>query len=362
MAKKGTAAVGKKGAVEPSAKASVSYPAKPSVSAKLAKASVPDPVPVLPKPSPSSRQTKVQLLWLHSLSPLYSTLHITVLREICSYTADPPLIILKTPKSIHTLDIIKKRKIDRVNLQNYHFCRYSSYAIMSDTKVLSCGGMGNFHVDSRTKIGKALSEVFTAEIATGQTEPLPSMQIAREGCGLIIYSNTAYVFGGSDRGVRNSGVCSVTCESLQLATGTSWERLGDMDAPRAGFNPCLWHSEIFLCDSSSAEIFTPQSNLFRAISLDFPSTKGGCCTYKIGEDLIMLSSNWLTRLKYQAGTLVGESREHEYMNIVPDCQPTVWENRVYVCFRADVIVVEAETGKKISEMRDREYWRRISQI
>jgi hypothetical protein len=129
-----------------------------------------------------------------------------------------------------------------------------------------------------------------------------------------------------------------------------------MDAPRAGFNPCLWRSEIYLCDSNSAEIFNPQTNLFRAISLDFPSKKGGCCTYKIGEDLIMLSNKWLTRLKYQAGTLVGESRKHERMKIAPDSQPTLWGNRVYVCFGADVLVVEAETGKRVMELRDREYY------
>lgn len=332
MSTKGKAAAGKKGYTKSSVPKSAKQPAAPSV----------------PANSVSSTQAKVQLFWLHSLSSLYRPVPASVLREIGDYMADPPLFVLITPKSISALNLARGVQSATVQIQSRPDCWYQTYTVIDAHKVLCCGGMSNCHSDTRSKLGNASKEVFIVAIATGRIESLPRMQMAREQCGLIVFDRVAYVFGGTDRGAIRPPLCAVTCEMLRLTAATAWEELGNMSAPRVGFNPSFWRKEIYLCDGSSAEIFTPKSLTFRPIPLDL-SVKIGAIVYVLGEKLIVLSSSWLSRLKYEAGALVTTSREHEYLSIASHCPPVVWEGRVYVHWHGRITVLEAETGRKLEE-------------
>jgi len=336
MSKKGKAAAGKKA------------PAKFSVPKTTPKSSVQLPA-LFSVPPTSVRRAKAQLLWLHSLSSLYRPVPASVLREICCYTADPPLLVLITPKSITAKDLIQGCEVATVQLQVKHHCWYQSYVALDETKVFCCGGMSNCHPDTLTKIGNPSNEVFTAALTTGLIETLPSMLVAREQCGLIIYDQVAYVFGGTDRGAVRSAACGVACELLRLNAATAWEALGNMNTPRVAFNPCLWRKEIYLCDGCSAEIFAPTSRLFRPIALDFPG-KAGACVYVFRDELVVLGSSRVSKLKYEGGALVISSRDYDgYSSTVSHCQPVVWGSKVYLYWHGKVTVVEADTWQKLEE-------------
>lgn len=201
-----------------------------------------------------------------------------------------------------------------------------------------------------SKLGEALSQAFTVNLATGTLTPLPDMQMARDRCGLIVYDKVAYVFGGGNEGSAFPiAPCAHTSEALSTAFNSPWERLADMNQPRWRFSPCAWKAEIYLCDALSIEIFSPESRSFRLVSIPFPQEEREACAYLWQDQLVVLSHNYTTTIRYVDGRLESESSKHALLwKTVAECLPLVWGSRVYWVNREEVVVVEAKTGEKIT--------------
>lgn len=346
MSKKGIIGVGIKPTAKPAAKPSISnLPGKKTVSKVQVKSSVPK-SPA--KPSVPNLQSRIRLLWVRSQASMYVHLPLVVIREVSLYLSDPPLFVLLYYSSISSFDVSAWQATtkEKVSLDVRLSCSNSSYIVLDRTSVLCCGGNSKSQTDIRSKLGAASKQVFTVHITTGTVTSLADMSIARERCGLIVYRQVAYVFGGTDRGFYGSiAPCAYTCESMALAS-EAWGRLGDMNEARWSFNPCLWRGEIYLCDNFTAEIFNPENRSFRAISVEFSNTRDACA-YVWNDKLVVVSAEWITRLEWREGSLEVVKQKQKSLSPASQCLPEVWGSRVYWFSYGGLIVANAETGGKI---------------
>ena len=359
MSKKGIVRVGKKPTPKPSVPAKSSGPKalpKSSGPKAIVKPSVPAP---LPKPAPpkfsvSNLQSRIRLIWLRSQASLYARLPLVVIREVSLYFSDPPLFVLLYYSSVSSFDVSRGQtaKTKKVVLNTRLTCSNSSYVVLDRTAVLCCGGNGIPHTDIASKMGAASSQVFTVHITNGTVDSLAAMSIARERCGLIVHNQVAYVFGGTDRRFYGSiAPCATTCESMALASN-AWGRLDDMNVAKWSFNPCLWKREIYLCDNFTAEIFNTENRSFRAIQAEFAKTRDAC-TYVWGDQLVLVTAEWVIRLGYRDGDLEVGRKQQKAVSPASQSLPAVWESRVYWFSYGELIVANAETGARVGTKKRR---------
>jgi hypothetical protein len=187
------------------------------------------------------------------------------MREVAAYLSDPPLLVLLSQSFLSTLDLSARKPIlnAKVPLEEQLKCGDSAYAVLDRSRLLCCGGNSKCYI-GMSKLGEAVKLAFTIDIATGHVTCLCDMNSARDKCGLIVYRQVAYVFGGNDLGSSLTvAPCAITSEALSLSTSNTWESMANMSQPRWSFSPCLWKAEIYLCDAFSTDIFRPESRSFQ---------------------------------------------------------------------------------------------------
>lgn len=92
----------------------------------------------------SAQEAKVSLLWLHTQSPLYHPLPITILREVAAYLSTLPIFVLLTNETVSYLNLGKGVKSPDIGLiaEDLRACCNPSYAVIDDSRILCCGGIG----------------------------------------------------------------------------------------------------------------------------------------------------------------------------------------------------------------------------
>ena len=323
MSKKGKAVASKK-----------QIAAKPS--SKLAKALK---QPALPA-KPVTTCTLVHLVWLHGKCAKYSCLPLAVVREIADYMRPPPQFFTFTQATLITFNPDTGNTI-KVPLEKQLFRSRFSYVQISKTTLLCCGGMSNSQSAHRTKIGGAMSEVFTVDTVTGRIAVMPEMTTARDKSGLIVVRSVVYVFGGEDN-AKVSAPCALTCELLEA--GSSWRLFGTMNVRRWSFNPCLWHGEIYLCFGLTWETYVLETSTFRSLDLQVPELKLTAITYVHRDELVVVSNGALVKLTHRNDALVATTKTHDAQIGASSCPPLIWRDTVHLSHENTLQLLDADTA------------------
>lgn len=238
----------------------------------------------------------VFLVWLQHFHPLYRSLSLNVLREISCYLCPSALLVDLQPQRIRWFDVKERKWCRVVKLKSrVEVCINSRWVVMSDGKVLCCGGGG----DPRLKQSKPVKSAFELDRA-GTVQALPRMLKARGSHGLIQWRSSVLVFGGSNVYSVKQKLLTA-CECLQVRPVRRWQSLPHMRFSRSNFNPCVYHAVVYLCGFGSNEIeaFHPQRKCYVQINLQIPESSA-CCLYIACDILVVHSTQYVTRYRLNA--------------------------------------------------------------
>ena len=164
------------------------------------------------------------------------------------------------------------------------------------------------------------------------------MQLGRSSLGVIVWKSAVYVFGSC------YGPATSKCERLKLACSQEkWAFIEDMAKARAYFTPVLWQEEVYLCggyQNSTIEVCNGTNIRLIAVTLPEPG-KALCCI--AGETLLVLSSNYLTKVNTQ-GEVV--AKLHPGCYFVPMTCPMLAAGCLYHSDNGKMQMFSAEDGRR----------------
>ena len=286
----------------------------------------------------SARNEKVAFIWLRELINCYSRMYTAVLREICAYMDDCITLVQLSPTAMREFCVTESvwRAPIGVSLAQV-YSREGRYISLLNRSVLYTGGLSTLYAVNNRALDTALLLTYT-----GSLELLPSLHIPRYLHGLVVYQSQAYVFGGLGTSSEGEEIFILQCERLSLREKAAWNALPDLSSARAGYNPCEWRREIWICGgrNSSIEVFSPISQSFRVLSLSFPD-KAPTLSFVIGEDLLVFSRRHAVTISVGAGDkYLVESRTSLLGKFEPTSELAVWKQDAWVmqsnkCARLD---------------------------
>jgi hypothetical protein len=235
----------------------------------------------------TSLKAKVWLYRLRGVQRPFKQLGLNVSREICLYIGHQGLLPAISGNLLRLLNLETGTCTD-ITLRR-SFTSGTVYCVLPDSAIIAIGG------------SFASSAVYSLSIHTYEITPLSPLLQPRTRPGLQVYAYSIYLFGG-----RN-GAALTACESLQSVSG-KWRAEADMYSPKAGFWPCEYAGDIYLCDpcedGDCLEAYTVRTRTIRTFPglITCLSHSSIACIYA-GEMLILPSNGSLLRLQFPKMTI-----------------------------------------------------------
>lgn len=161
--------------------------------------------------------------------------------------------------------------------------------------------------------------------------------------------NLVFVFGG--QGAQSGRVNSLkACENLNLNSRVWSELPTTMTVPRWCFNPCEYHSAVYLCGgyTKHIEIFDQESKTFTLLQAQLIDQLSATVTFIWRDQLVVLSSNHMTFFVAGQSQQLEEWRRQEHMNLamamISNMSPLLDEGNglLYVCSKGDCHIIDLE--------------------
>ena len=281
----------------------------------------------------SKAQTLVSLLWLQPMS-VYRLLYKAVLREVGEYLSDPVVLVEVAERGVRTYDFTKEQWTGTIILTEGIF-RDSSlrYVLVDMRKLMGCGGVETPHTECFT-----LNRLGTVELLSGMLE-------ARRFHGLILWNQSAYVFGGFIK-QNNDKIHLKSSEKLQLLGVSQWKEVPSMPFGRSTFNPCQWNCSIWLCGGGtpSIDVFSPYSETYQSIL-----TLQDCAatfSFVRGEELVVFARTTHVSIRKTVGSWQINTAKHPFVEPQALTLPVLWQDQVYLVQTGRLLAINAYDGRR----------------
>jgi hypothetical protein len=142
--------------------------------------------------------------------------------------------------------------------------------------------------------GGNCKSVYLFSLAGAETV-LHSMVESRSFHSAVYSASTVYVFGGAD----NHQAEKLPYQSLATIETAEWQALGRMTVNRSACSPCVFRTQIYLCggNTNTCEAFDIPSERFSQFPFSLPEKKYGCVAFMVGEELLILTENYISRYR-----------------------------------------------------------------
>lgn len=227
---------------------------------------------------------QICLLWARLTSPLYSSLSLNILREVCDY--------------LHTF--ISLAFFTGSSLEVRYFPENRVKSVQMRETVVGCiiTHMSFWEI---LCVGTYPTSVSTSSVnlTTFVLKKEADMRERRNCPGVIRVNDWVYVFGG-----YSGGPITTSSEKFSIEK-RFWKKLPDMDVPRVYFSPALHHYDIYLCDAaaqSRLSSFNIISEAYTTHSVAIPIMQTNASLTFIVEEELIVALGPSTVLRWRVGS------------------------------------------------------------
>ena len=188
---------------------------------------------------------------------------------------------------------------DRLSLYDFTYCQWSKAVTLHTQLVLDEGSRWTTVDASRVFVcGKTLAATNDEALAqrayfvfrTGEVQTLPNMLRGHDSPGVVLWRQSAFVFGGFFAASEEAGKSS---ESLCMDT-LVWKQGPSMQERRYNFNPVVWREAIYLCGGWTAAVEVCDGISVKALQVSLPECIVGTLSFVRGTELAVISETYLT--------------------------------------------------------------------
>ena len=291
--------------------------------------------------APHCPHPRTGLVWLKSVSTLYTALSSNVVREICWYLQPFTLLAWVTETTIAAFDFDHMCLLPSSPLSSPIQSDWNSrWCVLDSERLILCGGSNE--CNSHLVLSEAWKTAYLIH-RNGHVRPLPLMQYGHFSCGVVTWKGNPHVFGSF------GGYGGNKAENIDI-NAENWEFSGEMNKTRSSFTPVIWRNSVFLCGGYRNEtIETYNGTEFCLLSVKLPEgTNTLVCV--IDDSIVILTGNYLTTLSKPTDEFLKTEKKHRTCPLYLYQAPMVFRGAMVNVTEDRVLRYSLETGELLESV------------